>query len=116
VLAASLVSFYGCAPRDSAAPANPKQAAAQLDQVFQSAAGQVKQNADTASDAMRKGDYEAAVVSLQVVRDSGAVTMEQGLAIHTSAVAMETQLIRAIEAGDERAKRAYELLKRFKRN
>jgi hypothetical protein len=38
------------------------------------------------------------------------------MAIHHSAVAMEAKLVNAMDAGDENAKRAYQLLKELKRN
>ena len=67
---------------------------------------------------MRAGDYEKAVVALQVIRSGSGtnVTFEQGLAVHYSVVAMERKLINAVEAGDENAKRAYKVLKELKRN
>jgi len=108
--------LIGCGKTDDAAPKNPEQAASRLEQVFAGTESDVKKSVDTASAAMRKGDYEAAVVSLQVIRAKDGITLEQGLAIHHSAVAMEAKLISAMEAGDPKAKQAYELLKRFKRN
>ncbi len=117
---AAIFLLNGCGKSSDAAgevpPRNPKEAATQLQQVFASAPPDVKQNADVASEAMRKGDYEKAVLSLQVIRSGQNITLDQGLAIHNSAVAMEAKLISAIEAGDENARRAYELLKRLKRN
>jgi hypothetical protein len=95
---------------------NPKQAAAQLDQAFANSNTDVKENANTASEALRNGDYEKAVVSLEAVRATPGISLEQGLAIHGSVLTMEDRLIRAMEAGDEKAKRAYELLKHMKRH
>jgi hypothetical protein len=100
----------------AAVPRNPQEAASQLQMVFAKAAPDIKQTADTASTAMRKGDYEKAVVALQVMRSGTNVTLEQGLAVHNSVVAIERQLINAADAGDENAKRAYRLLKELKRN
>lgn len=93
----------------------PKEAASQIDQAFVAANAATKQAAAAASEAMRKGDYEKAVVSLQVVRSSPEITVEQGFAIHSSAVAMEARLISAIESGDKNAERAYQLLKAMKK-
>lgn len=106
--------LLGC--HKSSAPENPEQAAAQLQQVFEGTPQELKQTVNAASEAMRTGNYEAAVVSLQTIRSREGITLEQGLAIHHSAVAMEAQLVRAVESGDEKAKRAYQLLKAFKRN
>jgi hypothetical protein len=64
---------------------------------------------------MRQGQYDKAVMSLQVVRSRGNLTLEQGVAVHGSIVAMEAQLIQAMGSGDPNAKRAYELLRAMKR-
>jgi len=116
----ALFFLQGCGKSDeatgAAAPRNPQEAASQLQTVFAKTAPDIKQTADTASNAMRKGDYEKAVVALQVIRSGTNVTFEQGLAVHNSVVAMERQLINAVDAGDENAKRAYRLLKELKRN
>ncbi|PYK98654.1 MAG: hypothetical protein DME19_11655 [Verrucomicrobia bacterium] len=120
VLGTAVVLLQGCSKSGDgsrqAAPRNPNEAASQLGQAFVRAAPEIKHNADLASEAMRKGDYEKAVVALQVIRSSTNITLEQGLAIHNSVVAMEGKLIRAMDAGDENAKRAYQLLKELKRN
>lgn len=97
-------------------PDTPQEAASQLDQAFAAAPADVKANVDTASEAMRAGEYEKAVVALQSVKASQGVTLDQGLAIHGSIVSMEANLIQAMEAGDENAARAYQMLKRMKRN
>jgi len=116
----ALAFLQGCGKSDeatgAAVPRNPQEAASQLQTVFAKAAPEIKQTADTASNAMRNGDYEKAVVALQVIRSGTNVTFEQGLAVHNSVVAMERQLINAAEAGDENAKRAYKILKELKRN
>ena len=115
-----MLLLNGCGKsRDAAseaAPRDPKEAASQLQQVFENAAPLSKQNAGIASEALRKGDYVKAVVTLQVIRSGTNITFEQGLAIHNSVVAMEGKLINAMEAGDENAKRAYQLLREMKRH
>jgi len=97
------------------APRDPREAASRLQRVFENAAPEVHQNAGIAGEAMRKGDYERAVLALQVIRSGTNITLEQGLAIHYSVVAMEGKIINAMEAGDEKARGAYELLKELKR-
>lgn len=99
----------------SAASAKPKEAAAQLETVFASAPVEAKDNANIASEALRVADYEKAVVSLQVIKEQGNLTLDQGMAIHNSMVSLESKLITAIAQGDENAKRAYDLLKKSKR-
>jgi hypothetical protein len=116
----ALVFLQGCGKSNeatgAAVPRSPQEAASQLQTVFAKAAPNIRQTADTASNAMRQGDYEQAVVALQVIRSSTNVSFEQGLAVHNSVVAMERQLINAAEAGDQNAKRAYKILKELKRN
>ena len=94
----------------------PKEAASQLERAFANSNPDAKKNADIVSEALRKGDYEKAVVSLQAIRSGSNITLEQGVAIHGSVVALESKLVTAMESGDENAKKAYELLKQFKRH
>ena len=113
-----LLAGCGKSEPDPAAvvPRTPKEAATQVEQVFRDAPPPVQEAATQASEAMRRGDYEQAVVSLQVAKQQEAITVQQGMAIHNSMVAMEASLIRAMEAGDPQAKQAYEILRRMKRN
>ena len=101
---------------ERALPRNPREAASQIEQAFVQSAPEIKQNAGVASDAIQKGDYEKAVASLHVLQRQQGITLEQGLAIHHSMVALEGRLISAMESGDQNAKRAYQLLKELKRN
>lgn len=118
LLALVFASFPGCSKKqdeDLKTPATPQQAATQLDQAFESAPSHIKQNAQAASAALKQGDYEKAVLSLQVVRDDPKVTLDQGLAVHNSTVLLESRLLDAMASGDPQAKRAYEALKAMKR-
>jgi len=119
-LLATALLVGGCSKSEPdpvlAVPRNPEEAATQVETVFQDAPPQVHEAVTQASEAMRRGDYERAVVSLQVAKNQEAVTLQQGLAIHNSMVAMEKALIRGIEAGDPQAKQAYEILRRLKRD
>lgn len=120
---ASVICMAGCgegpAGSDAASASNvsrkPKEAAQPLEAVFASAPMEVKDNATIASEALKNADYEKAVVSLQVITDQGNLTLDQGMAIHQSKVALESRLISAMAQGDENARRAYELLKKSKR-
>ena len=118
--AALLLGLGACRKSDEdqayKAVRTPKEAASQLEQAFTDASPDAKQNAGLAAQAMRSGDYEKAVMSLQALRRSGSVNLQQGLAIQGAIVALETTLIEAMEAGNANAKRAYELLKQMKRN
>ena len=99
-----------------AVPRNPNEAASQLQKVFEAAAPEIKQTVSVVSEAMQKEDYEKAVVSLQIIRSGKNITLEQGLAIHNSELAMRRRILSRMEAGDENAKRAYKILKELKRN
>lgn len=94
----------------------PPEVASHLEKAFEKAEAAVQQNVSAASQAMRNHEFEKAIVSLHTVQQSPGITLEQGLAIHSSAVALEQELIKAMERGDENAKRAYRLLKQVKRN
>ena len=94
----------------------PEQAASQIEQAFANSQGLAQTAARAASEAMRKGEYEKAVVSLQTLTASTNATLEQGMAVYSSTVALEAQLIGGVEAGDPNAIRAYDLLKRMKRD
>lgn len=95
---------------------SPKEAAASLDSSFATAPPAVKENVAIIADALRKKDFEKAVVSLHSVKQGNGITLQQGLAIHSSELLLERELINGIERGDPRAKAAYELLKQAKRN
>lgn len=124
-LAAALVfALGGCkkpasgenAVLDAPPPKTPVEAATRLEQAFGAAPTEVKSEVARVAASIRSGDYEAAVVSLQALRHAGNQTMEQGLAVHNSNVALEQRLIAGIQAGDPKAKRAYDLLKKMKKN
>jgi PBP1b-binding outer membrane lipoprotein LpoB len=121
VMGAFAILFLdGCSksgdPLSEAVPRSPAEAASQLQTVFKTAAPELKQSVSAVTEAMRKDDYEKAVVSLQIVRSSKNLTLEQGLAIHNSEQAMRRKILSGVEAGDENAKRAFQLLKELKRN
>ena len=118
--AVSLV-ITGCGkPADpSGTPAavlKPKEAANQLQQVFVNAEPEVKKTATAASQALQTADYENAVVALSAMKERGNLTFDQGMAVHNSMVALEAKLIAAADSGDANAKRAYDLMKKTRRN
>lgn len=111
------IFFLGCGNAENEYVAeNPEQAASQIEQAFADSGGLTHAAALAASDAMRKGEYEKAVVSLQTVKAGTNITAEQGLAIYSSTVTLEAQLIAGVEAGDPNAIRAYQMLKAMKRD
>lgn len=117
VALATVLFASGChrTEDDAAVPTTPKAAASRMESAFANAAPEVHQAATAAAESMRSGDYEKAVVSLQVVRSAPRITLDQGLAIHGTTVALESKLAEAAASGDAAAKRAYELLKASKR-
>jgi len=92
----------------------PQQAASQLESAFAAAPPEFQGAAAAASEALRTDNYDRAVESLQTIKASQSVTVDQGLAIHSSMVTLEARLLNAMEAGDENAKRAYQMLKAMK--
>ncbi len=118
-LALVVLASSGCgkSSHEIADVPTPKEAAEQLDQAFeQSTTDEIHRNIRTASEALREGNYEKAVVALQVTRSATALTLDQGMAVHNSLVSLEQNLINAAAAGDANAQRAYDLLKKSKRN
>ena len=101
---------------DEAEVMTPAEAAGHLDEAFAGAEPEVQQTLQVATEALREGHYEQAVVALEVTRGSTNLTLEQGMAVHESMVALEQNLLNAAAAGDVNARRAYDLLKKAKRN
>jgi len=100
----------------TATPPEPKEAATQLQQAFVSSAPEIKQTATVASQAMQTANYEQAIQSLQTIKARENLTVEQGMAVYNSERALEARLINAMMNGDPNAKRAYEQLKKSRRN
>jgi len=100
----------------NANPPKPKEAASQLQQAFVAAEPEMKETATIASKALQTTDYDAAMESLQVIKSRGNLTLEQGMAVQNSMIALETKLVAAADAGDPVAKAAYERLKKSRRN
>ncbi len=98
------------------APLKPKEAATQLQQAFAQAPPEVKQSAVAASEALQSADYERAVQTIQVIKAKPNLSLDQGLAVHATEVSLEGRLLAAMAAGDPKAKQAYELLKKTRRD
>ena len=94
----------------------PEQAASQMEQAFASSDAKTRELAAAMSEALRKSEYENAVISLQTMRANQEITPDQRMAIYSSAVTLEARLINAMTSGDKNAERAYQLLKELKRN
>lgn len=117
-LAGLVLVASGCGEGDGAgklSPKSPREAANGLETAFSGAGGEASQTVAAAAGAMKNGDYEKAAVSLGTLRGGGNLTLDQGLAVHSSMLALEEQLIRGVEAGDPKARQAYEILKHMKK-
>ncbi|HAB19470.1 MAG TPA: hypothetical protein PLX89_09295 [Verrucomicrobiota bacterium] len=115
VLAAAVMVIAGCGrtePREMAG--TPAEAASQLQTAFAGAPEEFQRAAREASEALRNEDLTRAVESLATIKASENVTLQQGLAVHTSLVLLESRLVAAADAGDAKAREAYALLKRLK--
>lgn len=123
ILALALFGLAACgcrekpsSPLEQAVPVKPKEAAAQIDQAFVQAPSEIQSYAKAASEALQRADYEGAVQSLQLIKEQGSLTVEQGMAVHNSMISLEAKLIAAMGAGDANAQRAYEQLKKARKN
>ncbi len=115
VLAA--MTLAGCGAReepDLRTATTPAEAASQMERAFAGAPEDTRHAAGVAAEALRRGEYEKAVVSLTTVRAATNATLEQGMAVHQSTVQLEARLAAEIAAGNEAATRAYGLLKAMK--
>lgn len=120
-LAAVLLAFTACSKSEkdftpTATPPKPQEAASQLQQAFTTATPEVQTTAQVASEALRTADYEKAIQTLQTIKARQNLTYDQGIAVYNSERALEAKLIMDMNAGDPNAKRAYELLKKSRRN
>lgn len=93
-----------------------KKAAAEIEKAFANSDSVSKQNATAVSQALREGQFDQAVVSLTAIQSQRPTNSEQLQAIQNSSVALQAELSRRIEAGDEKAKAAYKLLQELRRN
>lgn len=118
MLAGLILVTSSCGGGDGAGkltPKSPKDAASGLETAFSGASGEVSQTVSAAAGAMKSGDYEKAAVSLGTLRGAGNLSLDQGIALHSSMLSLEEQLIRGVEAGDPKARQAYEVMKRMKK-
>ena len=118
VLASLAVVVPGCGGGDAdgkLTSKTPREAASGLETAFSGESVEARQTVSAAASAMKSGDYEKAALSLGAIRASGSLTPQQGIAVHSSMVSLEEQLVHGVEAGDPKARQAYEILKRMKK-
>lgn len=119
VVSVAMLGVWGCGKSPDAEVGmarTPEQAASQVESAFSNADAKTRELAAAMSEALRKNEFENAVVSLQTIRGSEEITPDQRMAIYSSAVTLEARLISAMEGGDKNAERAYQLLKALKKN
>jgi hypothetical protein len=119
VVSVAMLGVWGCGKSPDAEVGmarTPEQAASQVESAFSNADAKTRELATAMSEALRKNEFENAVVSLQTIRGSEEITPDQRMAIYSSAVTLEARLISAMEGGDKNAERAYQLLKALKKN
>jgi hypothetical protein len=121
VIAGVLVVCGGCGKPEqaitpSATPPAPKEAASQLQRAFTASDAETKGSATAASEAIRSGDYEKAVVTLQAIKQRKDLSFDQGVAVYNSELSLEKTLLAGMSAGDPKAKQANEVLKKSRRN
>ncbi len=117
VMLAMALLWAGCGAREEAdlkTASTPAEAASQIERAFAGAPEETRHAAGVAAEALRRGEYEKAVVSLTTVRAATNVTLDQGMAVHNSTLQLEARLAAEIAAGNEAATRAYGLLKAMK--
>jgi uncharacterized protein YicC (UPF0701 family) len=116
--AALLLPGLGCRKSstepDLKAPRSTKEAAAQLEATFANEDAETKAQASQAAAALRQGQYEKAILTLQTMRARQGASLKQGLAVHNSLVSLEVAIVEAMDAGNQDAKRAYQLLRQLK--
>jgi hypothetical protein len=110
------VSVFGLVLTGCGKSTDARQAAIEIEKAFANADAATKQNAVVVSQAMREGQFDQAVVSLTTIQAQRGTTPEQLQAIQNSSIALQDELIRRMEAGDEKAKAAYKLLQEMRRN
>jgi hypothetical protein len=110
------LGLCACGKNESSSTPTPQQAVARVQEAYAGADPATKQVIASMSEAVDKGEYDRAVISLTTLRSAPATTPEQQGAVIQSAQAIEAKLLRAIEAGDKNAERAYQLMKEMKRN
>jgi len=110
------ITLTGCRRADDVHLAQtPAEAASQLQSAFAEAPEEFQRAAQAASEALRQEDLTKAVESLVAIKASENVTVQQGLAVHSSMVVLEARLVAAADSGDAEAREAYALLKRLKK-
>ena len=105
------IVWTGCSKATDA-----KQAAVEIDKAFANADSATKQSAAIVSQSMREGQFDQAVVSLTAIQAKSDASPEQRKALQNSSIALQDELMRRMEAGDEKAKAAYKLLQELRRN
>ena len=107
-------TLFGCGmsedERLARTPKNVLEAASQLESAFADADPATRENIGIATQALRDGQYDKAVVSIMHIRNQDNLTFEQGMILRNSMVTLQQDLVRAAEDGDPQAIKANALL------
>jgi hypothetical protein len=127
LLSATLIGtfliFTGCSEPDAeeaynaGLPPSAKAAATQLESAFKDVPGaESKQHSAALAGAMRQKNYEDALKSLGALRSIEVQNINQVMAVENANRRLQADILQAMEAGDPKAKRAWERMKRAGRN
>lgn len=116
-IAVALVSLAGCGREDEVSLSNPPRtieaASTAMERVFENEAPPaIQKNAAIIGEAMRTREFEKASAGILLMENTPGLTRQQGMAVMHSRYLLEENLARAMEQGDENARRAFELLRR----
>lgn len=90
------------------------EAADHLTEAF--ASSKAKKHAAAASQSLKNGEYKKAIVSIQLLKTTPGMTLDQGIAIRDYLNNLSRELSEQAEDGDPKAKEALSMLREISRN
>ncbi len=114
----SWLALAGCKKQEPSVglPKNSKAAASQIQQAFSSSAPEAKQQSDNLAESLRNQDYEKAFDAMMRLRGQQAQNIQQVIAVENADRRLQADVLAGVERGDPRAIRAWDLLKRTRKN
>ena len=113
-----VLSFVGCGggtePNYRRSSDTPAEASNHLTEAF--ANSKAKKHAAAASQSLKNGEYKKAVVSIQLLKTTPGMTLDQGIAIRDYLNNLSRELSERAENGDPKAKAALHMLREISRN
>lgn len=107
----------GCGKKDGTEAAQAgslEESAVFLEKAFANATPEVKTVVQRTCDALRKSEFEEAVLGVQALKGVENSNIDQGMALHGAIANLQAGIGVAMASGDPKAKRAYELLKNLR--